>query len=112
MKQLRNIYISHDSGSVQHYLVVLPIQMHVHLGLRWCSHLAQLAVEIMLIGNFAAQRCRRKRRCWSRGWSFLVLLRWCAFPFAGGLVEVACLETWHPCCQPCVVLAGKMLFHL
>ena len=76
------------------------------------SHLAQLAIEIMLIGNFAAQRCWRKRRCRSRGWSFLVLLRWCAFPLAGGLVEVARLETWQPCCQPCVVLAGKMLFHL
>ena len=42
----------------------------------------------------------------------MVFLEWCAFPFAGGLVEVAQLETWQPCCQPCVVLAGKMLFHL
>ena len=42
----------------------------------------------------------------------MVLLEWCAFPFAGGLVEVACLKTWQPCCQPYVVLAGKMLFHL
>ena len=39
MKQLGNIYISHDSSPVQHYLVVLSIKVHVHLGLRWRSHL-------------------------------------------------------------------------
>ena len=32
-------YISHDSCPVQHYLVVFPIQVHIHLGLRRCSHL-------------------------------------------------------------------------
>ena len=69
---------------MQHYLVVLPIQVHIHLGLRRCSnlerdiklkmfdyilneqfcglflliltrgHLAKLAVEVVFIGNNAA----------------------------------------------------------
>ena len=53
-------YISHDSCPVQHYLVVFPIQVHIHLGLRRCSHLKRYIKLKMLDNNIYMTRSQHE----------------------------------------------------
>ena len=127
---------------MQHYLVIFPIQVHIHLGLRRCSHLgrdiklkefnflyerhklgglgadngierrtlyvstlqcivarghlAKLTVEVMFIGNNAAQGSGRLRWCRSRCGLVLLVGGWGALPSPGGCVEATCFSTRQP----------------
>ena len=57
------------------------------------GHLAKLTVEVMFIGNNAAQGSGRLRWCRSRSGLLLLVGGWGALPSAGGLVEVTCFGT-------------------
>ena len=69
---------------------------HICLHIVARGHLAKLTVEVMFIGNNAAQGSGRLRWCRSRCGLVLLVGGWGALPSPGGCVEATCFATRQP----------------